>query len=79
MQGFVAVKVKDLTLPQHGFILVASVRTCQLYMKSMTIPHTEFEKSNASIVGRLECTYLLGRTVVSLYSEVCRYSTRLKK
>ena len=56
MQGFGAVKVKDLTLPQDGFILVASVKTCQLYMKCMTIPHTEFEKSNASIVGRLECT-----------------------
>jgi len=56
MQGFGAVKVKDLTLSQHGFILVASVRTCQLYMKCMTIPHTVFEKCNASIVGRLGCT-----------------------
>ena len=56
MQGFGAVKVKDLTLPQDGFILVASVRTCQLYMKCMTIPYSEFEKSHASIVGRLECT-----------------------
>jgi len=56
MQGFGAVKAKDLTLLQDAFILVASVKTCQLYIKCMTIPYTEFEKRNANRVGRLECT-----------------------